>query len=264
MTLPMLADFALRLSGGLAVLLLLTPWKTVPPAFFRTHCLVILGLLVLAGIFVWREGTEPVFLYATIGGALLAYVGSVGWGLGVRRIGLPVTVGIVVVTAGMLIGAAWRSDPRRWMLWVPGPLESAFLLGSTLTAMLLGHYYLTSPAMSIDPLKRFVRCMAWGLGVRTVHTGVGTILLLIAGAGTRVGASGLTSPDGSSVSLFLAMQVGDGAGRADPGDLHGLADGPDSLHAIGDGHPLHRDDARSLWGTDRDGADARHRYSLLK
>ena len=48
MTMPMLADFAIRLACGLAAMLLLTPWRVVPPAFFRTHCLVILGLLVLA------------------------------------------------------------------------------------------------------------------------------------------------------------------------------------------------------------------------
>jgi hypothetical protein len=43
-------------------------------------------------------------------------------------------------------------------------LVSAALLGATLSAMLLGHHYLTAPAMSIDPLRRFVRAMAWALG----------------------------------------------------------------------------------------------------
>ena len=41
-------------------------------------------------------------------------------------------------------------------------LSSGFLLGTTLTAMLLGHHYLTAPAMSIEPLKRIVALMAMG------------------------------------------------------------------------------------------------------
>ena len=45
---PMLADFGVRLSFGLAVLLLVTSWQSVPLPFFRTQCQVILGLLVLA------------------------------------------------------------------------------------------------------------------------------------------------------------------------------------------------------------------------
>ena len=35
-------------------------------------------------------------------------------------------------------------------------------MGATLSAMLLGHYYLIAPAMTIEPLKRAV---AWIAGV---------------------------------------------------------------------------------------------------
>ena len=49
----------------------------------------------------------------------------------------------------------------------------AFFWVQTLTAMLLGHHYLTAPAMSIDPLKRVVALMAWALIVRSVLAGVG-------------------------------------------------------------------------------------------
>ena len=47
---PMLADFGVRLSFGLALLLLATNWQAVPLPFFRTQCQVILGLLVLAAL----------------------------------------------------------------------------------------------------------------------------------------------------------------------------------------------------------------------
>ncbi len=57
MTLPMLADFAIRLAGGLAVMLAVAPWRAVPIGFFRTHCQVILGLAGLATL----AATRPPF-----------------------------------------------------------------------------------------------------------------------------------------------------------------------------------------------------------
>ena len=57
---PMLADFAVRLAFGLATLLVLTSWRSVPLAFFRTNCQVALGLLVLAALDASREaGSAP-------------------------------------------------------------------------------------------------------------------------------------------------------------------------------------------------------------
>ena len=53
------------------------------------------------------------------------------------------------------------------------PVSSGFLLGTTLTAMLLGHHYLTAPAMSIEPLNRIVTLLAWALLARCVLAGLG-------------------------------------------------------------------------------------------
>ena len=70
----MLADFAIRLACGLAVLLLATPWRLVPPPFFRTHCQVILGLLVLAGLDLSRSGGDRADGVGRLGAAVLAFV----------------------------------------------------------------------------------------------------------------------------------------------------------------------------------------------
>ena len=83
---PMLADFAVRLSFGLAVLLLTTSWQSVPLQFFRTQCQVILGLLVLAALDGSRsQGLGPT-VWVSIAGAALAYMATVGWGLGLPRV----------------------------------------------------------------------------------------------------------------------------------------------------------------------------------
>lgn len=201
MLIPMLADFATRVACGLAVLLLATPWRVVPPAFFRTHCQVILGLLVLAALDLSRSGTSGAILALLVVSACLSYFASVAWGLGLPRFGLPVTALIALATAGALVlasrGASW--DVRA--LNAVGRLSSAFLLGSTLTAMLLGHHYLTAPAMSIDPLRRFVQGIAWGLGARTVVAALGLWLLLDG----RTGAGGSASASPFLLAIRWAM-----------------------------------------------------------
>jgi hypothetical protein len=201
MTFPMLADFALRLACGLALLLLLTPWRLVPPAFFRTHCLVTLGLLVLAGLDAWRLGVRGPALVLLAAGAVLAYVAAVAWGLGLPRVGVPLTALIVAACAGDLAVVSRSAEPLLWALNTAGRLASSFLMGATLTAMLLGHHYLTAPAMSIEPLKRFVRGMAWGLGARAVLAGVGLGVWVL---WTTASATPTVSP------LFLAVRWGMG------------------------------------------------------
>ena len=202
MAFPMLADFALRLAGGMAALLLLTPWRIVPPAFFRTHCQVILGLLALAWLDLAREGPGGGMDGVAAGAAGVAYMATVCWGLGLVRFALPVTAVIAAAAGALLVWASAGPAPALWALNAAGRLASAFLMGSTLTAMLLGHHYLTAPAMSIDPLRRFVRCMAWGLGVRT----------LLAAAGLAAWASGSlpTGPGGDASPLFLVVRWGMG------------------------------------------------------
>jgi hypothetical protein len=173
MPLPMLADFAVRLACGLAGLLLLTSWRAVPLAFFRTHCQVMLGLLVLAALDVSRGGAAS-GLFATLAtAAALAFAASVAWGLGLPRGAAPLTAAIATATGAVLVVSSRADVPVIWALNAAGRVASAFLMGSTLTAMLLGHHYLTAPAMSIDPLRRFVRCMAWALAARAALAGLG-------------------------------------------------------------------------------------------
>lgn len=202
MPIPMLADFSVRLAFGLAVLLLMSPWRVVPPAFFRTHCLVILGLLVLAALALSRSGSPGPGLGVVIALAVLAYAGSVAWGLGLPRVGAPVTAALALAAGGVLVHASRASAAETWALGAAGRLASGFLLGSTTSAMLLGHYYLTAPAMSIDPLRRFVRGMAWGLGARSV----------LAALALGLWMSGTVGPHGSATlsPLFLAIRWGMG------------------------------------------------------
>jgi hypothetical protein len=54
--------------------------------------------------------------------------------------------------------------------WLPGML----VLGSVVTAMLLGHWYLNSPGMRMEPLQRLLILIAVALVLRTVWSGIST------------------------------------------------------------------------------------------
>jgi hypothetical protein len=172
MTVSLLADFAVRLACGLNLALLLTSCRAVPLRFFRIQTQVILGVLVLAGLAQGRASglTSGVWLIGA--GAVWAYLGTVAWGLGLPRIGW--VTGIL----GTLTTAAWAVDVSRapalgpWVLNASSRVASGFLLGATLTAMLLGHYYLIAPAMTIEPLKRAVTSIGVGLAVRGLLAGI--------------------------------------------------------------------------------------------
>lgn len=192
---PLLADFSLRLGGGLASLLLVTRWRAVPPAFFRTHCQIILALLVLAALDLGRLGASRGVVAAVIASAVVAYLASACWGLGLPRLGVPATALVAAVVAAVLVVASRRPTAEGWAIDAAGRLASAFLLGSTLSAMLLGHHYLTAPTMTIDPLRRYVRCMAIGLAMR--------VAIEVVGLAARGGTA-------SAEPLFLAMRWGMG------------------------------------------------------
>ena len=202
MPFPMLADFAIRLACGLALLLLIAPWRIVPPAFFRTHSQVILGLLVLAALDLSQDGVRGPVPACVIAAAVLAFGASLVWGLGLPRVAVPITVLLVLDSGGVLVGVSRGGGGALWALNATGRLASSFLMGATLTAMLLGHHYLTAPAMSIEPLKRFVRCMAWGLGARVLLAALGWWLWHQGVAGSQGG--------GGVAPLFLLIRWGMG------------------------------------------------------
>jgi len=201
---PMLADFAIRLAFGLAVLILLISWKAVPLAFFRTQAHVILGLLVLAALDQARAGGQTWALGVIVTAAISGYLSAVAWGLGLPRFGLA-TAGLAVLgTAAWMAAASGPASTGLWSLNASSRLTSGFLLGATLTAMLLGHYYLTAPAMTINPLERAVALMAWGLGARCILAAIG--LCAVQARLFGVGAS----PIDPGALIFLAVRWGMG------------------------------------------------------
>jgi hypothetical protein len=201
---PMLADFATRLAMGLAAALLVTSSRVVPLSFFRTQAQVILGLLVLAGLDQARAGGQSWEVWVLVTGAVAAYSSSVAWGLGLPRFGAASTALVFVVAACWLTMSLPWGGSAIWAFNTVSRLSSGLLLGTTLSAMLLGHHYLTAPAMPIDPLMRIIGFLASSLMVRCGLAGFG----LCAG---RVGSMGWPATDGyADAGTLLAARWGMG------------------------------------------------------
>lgn len=171
----MLETFCLRLATGLVASLFILPPRTVPPRFYRIHLVIVVGLIAGAGMAVWHglesseaeEGWFWLFLGAAAGACLL---GSLSWtpealpsGYGCLAAGL---LGLVFALWTLPGRAAGLPIHRAWLGF--DDLSSAGLIGLTVTAMLLGHWYLIAPGMSLTPLQRLLGGLYAAVGLRSV------------------------------------------------------------------------------------------------
>jgi hypothetical protein len=184
-----LVQFLLRLSFGMAVGMAVTPSRLVSSGYYRNHLYVTLGLTTLAALVADRFSTTAAILAGTA--AALSYVGSVCWLYEAKRAG----VTLLWLVAGCSLAAALvgelrispQSIPMDSTLANPGYAEgpqvlrtvsvvtSGFLLGVTMAAMLLGHWYLNSPGMELAPLRKLLQLMAVAVVAQMLLSGIGLI-----------------------------------------------------------------------------------------
>jgi hypothetical protein len=169
----MIAVFCLRLAAGLmAALALLSPAQ-VNARFYRAQCWITLGLTIAAGVFA-RELAGAALWLALSASMVLALAGSMVWALERApggRILILVTGLMLVVSLGLAEwGRGAAGDVARRLA---DDATSAALLGAALTAMLLGHFYLIAPGMSMTPLMRMLATLAVAIVVRMAIAGAG-------------------------------------------------------------------------------------------
>jgi len=89
--------------------------------------------------------------------AIGSFLGSIVWTLGWRRSGTFYVFALAAVSLGLVLLPATSIQalglPQAW-LRLGSELSSSLMLGASTTGMLLGHWYLTAPTMSITPLSR--------------------------------------------------------------------------------------------------------------
>jgi hypothetical protein len=184
----MLGIFCLRLACGMIGALALVSPRQVNPRFNRTHFLTVLGLTTAAAVLLWNIAGP--WRWGACAGIVLAFAGSLVWSVdaapgGKWLIGL--TAVTLVVTLGLageagfqqsdgldnVSNAAGSADElaassRLTGVRVVDHLSSAAVLGTAMTAMLMGHSYLIAPTSSLTPLLRLLGALFAALGLRTV------------------------------------------------------------------------------------------------
>ncbi|HEX3871838.1 MAG TPA: hypothetical protein VHV77_15445 [Pirellulales bacterium] len=176
----LLTQFLLRLSLGMAAAMTLVSPRQVTSGYYRNNMYVLLGLNVLAAL-VAIQSSGSLVLWPPIVAAVLSYVGAVGWLYGSARVGM-ISLALVAVTC--LVGA-WLDLPQAFSVDDPASVlryaavpSGGLVLGVTMAAMLLGHWYLNAPGMRIAPLQRLIAVMMAAIVLRAVVSGVGLAFLI--------------------------------------------------------------------------------------
>jgi len=205
----MIPQFALSLICGLALTWCLMPRRQVTSGFFRIQNLLTLGMSVLAYLTApqlyetawparWLSVDPLRGLAAAAGG--ISFVSSVLWTLERRRGATALAYLLCGVSLVMLLGLTPPDDSPLSATTAGAALSGAWLLGGSVAAMLLGHWYLTAKGMPLAPLIR----LNWLFLAAVVARGLFAAGFLIAGP----------KIDWSAHGVWLGMRWG--AGIAGP------------------------------------------------
>jgi len=156
-----LVQFLLRLSFGLALGMAVTSPRHVASGYFRNHLYVTLGLATLAALASYTAA--PAAFWYAVGAAVASYVGSVCWLYEAPRAGRM----LLWLVAGAAFLAAWAGAEPGW-LSAAAIVTSGLVLGLTMAAMLLGHWFLNSPGMELAPLRRLLTFIAVAVAIQAI------------------------------------------------------------------------------------------------
>ena len=166
-----LTEFVLRMSFGLALGMALTSPRQVTSGYYRNHLYVLLGLDALATMVALSNRGE-LALAPPLLAAIASYLGAVVWLYERPCAG---TAALAVVAAASLWGAivdgGWHGASLAGVFDVLNPLTGGLVLGLTMAAMFLGHWYLNTPTMAIRPLEKLVMGMAAAICLRACVEG---------------------------------------------------------------------------------------------
>jgi len=142
--------------GGVA-LMRLVPAEEIGKGFFRTCASIylLIWILVLVGLD-WARPVE--FLaFALFTFLLLVYYASL-WveklPNSARLLEITSIVGLCAIGASALSYSAGGSLADEALIRIPNFLFSTLSMGAAMTGMLLGHWYLVTPELSLVPIKR--------------------------------------------------------------------------------------------------------------
>ena len=164
-------QFALRLSFGISLAMAITSPRHVTSGFFKVNLWVIMGLNVFGALVAWtvsddylpdgdlRIADQSMLFTLVLTIAALSYVGAVIWLYEKSRSGQWILTALTLLTlftayeSSVLPSA---STPTHHFMLIADIITSGLVVGSVMTAMLLGHWYLNTPTMNLIPLRKLL------------------------------------------------------------------------------------------------------------
>jgi hypothetical protein len=186
----MLVLFCLRLAAGLLACLLLLPPAQINPRFYRTHFLVALGLTAVAMLF-GHETAGAGLLPPLSLVILLSLAGFFCWSLEGAPLGRVLIAVTTATLAAALVLTELTDELAGGLGWrLAADAASAALLGSAMTAMLLGHMYLIAPGMTMAPMMRLLAVLLAAIVFRPVLAALTLLLWSSTGSASAVTLQG--------------------------------------------------------------------------
>ncbi|MEZ6071086.1 MAG: hypothetical protein R3C10_12620 [Pirellulales bacterium] len=212
-----LVQFVYRLGLGLALGMAITSSREVDNGYFRAHSWVLLGLAVLASA-VTASAAGLGSIWTPIAAAVASYASGVCWIYGRPRAG---KVALLLIALLNLVGASGAYAVEETSHVGPAAavvdvFSSGMLLGVTMAAMLLGHWYLNNPGMRLAPLRRLVIVIGVAVAVRSVVVGLGLAAWVDSGAAPATvdlallairWLAGLLGTAGAAVLVWYTLKV---------------------------------------------------------
>jgi len=179
---PVLTQFIFRVTLGVAVAMAVTPAALVTSGFYRVHLWVLLGLNTVAALAVFTTFKDAQLLLAvTVAIAAASYIGAVIWMYEQRVLGviaLRVIAALALAAALMAASGIWQRPVMAGAAALD-IISAGLVMGATLTAMFLGHWYLNTPTMQLAPLQRLVLMMIAAVVLRACVSGGGAVLYVL-------------------------------------------------------------------------------------
>lgn len=197
----LLTEFLLRLVFGMAAAMTLVSGRQVTAGYFRNNLYVLLGLSALAALL--SRVVAPSLFWPATAAAIVSYTGAVCWlyerpafgkialatiaviaGVGISR-GMPSLTPVEqrspqvaghLLPGGDVLGTHPYGDSASRssrVLRTAANLSAGLLLGVTMAAMLLGHWYLNSPTMQLAPLRKLLVAMAGAAALQIIVCALG-------------------------------------------------------------------------------------------
>ena len=185
--LRILIQFVFRVTFGMALAMGTTSPLLVTSGYFQKHLWVLMGLNTLAALAIYSSRSlgaawaTPAVMWLAAALGFACYAGSVLWLYECRRAGrwLLYAVALVGLVSGVLATVPPTATLRAVMWRAMAAVDVAsggLVLGATLAAMFLGHWYLNTPTMELRPLRRLLLVMLGAVVARGVFAAASTWL----------------------------------------------------------------------------------------